>query len=204
RLPKTFQPQQFKPFRPPLPSALLAVVASRQPSAADRKAALRPTPPAHRAAYNEEHQRLHAAAADPDWPPDSHPHQRDTAPQRASDRGRKAYTDFRGSQANIDSARKYVDQRDQRTPLQEKQFDAILCAAGASPATAAAAVKELITVQGDQTKILYGFDFRIDNRSVSKNDINNVLASDAGLSRKLKAWVASKEVGRELKPGLVK
>src|SRR5690606_39784806 len=121
----------------------------------------------------------------------------DTATQRAYERARKAYTDFRGSQANIDSARKYLDMRDQLTPLQAKQFDAILFAAGANPATAAEAVSQLITVQADQTKILYGFDFRIDNRSVTKNDINNILASDAALARKTKAWISRKEVGRE-------
>ncbi|HLT80831.1 MAG TPA: M2 family metallopeptidase [Cyclobacteriaceae bacterium] len=195
---------QFNPFRHPLLLAVLAVIASCKPSAEERKAALHSTADAYLAAYNDEYQRLYTAAAEAEWLLNTHIVEGDTATQRAYERARKAYTDFRGSQANIDSARKYLDQRDQLTPLQEKQFDAILFAAGASPATAADAVKELITVQGDQTKILYGFDFRIDNRSVTKNDINNILASDAGLTQKRKAWEASKEVGRSLKPGLVK
>lgn len=182
----------------------LALAASCKPSPEERKAAVQATADAYLEAYNDEYQRLYTAAAEAEWLLNTRIVEGDTATQRAYERARKAYADFRGSQANIDSARKYLDMQEMLTPLQAKQFDAILFAAGASPATAAEAVRELITVQGDQTKILYGFDFRIDNRSVSKNDINNVLASDAGLSRKLKAWVASKEVGRELKPGLVK
>src|SRR5690606_24805448 len=185
---------------------LLAIIAlaACKPSAEERRAALQAAADAYLTAYNDEYQRLYTAAAEAEWVLNTRIVDGDTATQRAYERTRKAYTDFRGSQANIDSARKYLGMRDQLTPLQAKQFDAILFAAGANPATAAEAVRELITVQADQTKILYGFDFRIDNKSVTKNDINNILASDASLARKTKAWVASKEVGRELKPGLVK
>lgn len=153
-------------------------------------------------AYNQEFQKLYTGSSETEWALNTHIVEGDTATQHRYEVAKQKLTDFQGSRANIDSAKKYLGLRDQLTPVQAKEFDAILFAAGGSPATAADAVKELIKVSGEQTQILYGFDFKLDGKSVTKNDINSILTSDAGLSAKLKAWRASKEVGKPLKSGL--
>ena len=72
----------------------------------------------------------------------------------------------------------------------------VLFLAGGAPATAAETVKELIKVNAEQTKVLYGFDFKIKGKSVTKNDISNLLTTSSNLTERLKAWNASKEVGQ--------
>lgn len=154
--------------------------------------------------YNDQYQQLFTAAAEAAWVLNTRIVEGDTAAQQQYEITSQQLADFEGSLSNIDSARKYLALKDKLTPLQTKQFEAILFSAGANPATAAEAVKQLISASAAQTQILYGFDFKIKGKSVSKNDINNILTSDASLQEKLDAWNASKEVGKELKPGLEK
>jgi peptidyl-dipeptidase A len=156
------------------------------------------------AAYNEQYKNLYTIASETEWILNTKIQEGDTLTQKQFEEAKQKITDFQGSVANIDSAKKYIALKSNLTPLQTKQFEAILFAAGASPATASAAVKELITVSAEQTKILYGFDFKLNGKSVTKNDINNILTSEAKPADKLKAWTASKEVGKFLKPGLEK
>jgi peptidyl-dipeptidase A len=198
-------------MRTPIPRntlfALLMLVPlfqSCNESAEEKKARLQEQAEKFLAGYNHEMQALYTTAAEAEWNLNTKIVEGDTTTQRIYEESRKAFTDYLGSQANIDSSRQYLEMKDQLTDLQARQFEAILFAAGGSPATASATVEELIKVSGDQTKILYGFDFRIGRKSVTKNDINNILTSDAGLNQKLNAWTASKEVGRELKPGLMR
>lgn len=154
--------------------------------------------------YNEQYQSLSTSASEAEWDLNTKIVEGDTVTQQAFEKAQQNLTDFQGSLANIDSAKQYLGAKEKLTPLQAKQFEAILFAAGENPATAADAVKELIRTSAAQTKILYGFDFKMNGKSVTKNDINNVLTSDARLNEKLNAWIASKEVGKPLKPGLEK
>ncbi len=154
--------------------------------------------------YQSEYQKLYTGASEAEWQLNTKIVEGDTATQRSYEIAKQKFADFTGSLANIDSARKYIGLKEKLTPLQNKQFDAILYAAGGSPATAGETVKELIVESGEQTKVLFGFDFKMDGKSVTKNDINNVLAHSEKLPEKLKAWTASKEVGKPLKPGLKK
>jgi peptidyl-dipeptidase A len=183
---------------------LLTVLLGCKPSAEEKQATLQKQADNYLSSYNDELQKLYTVAAEAEWTLNTKIVEGDTITQKVYEETKKKFTDFLGSQANIDSAKKYLAIKEQLTPLQVKQLDAILFSAGGSPATAETAVKELIKVSGDQTKILYGFDFKIDKKSVTKNDINNILTSDAKLDEKLKAWTSSKEVGKELKPGLEK
>jgi peptidyl-dipeptidase A len=180
----------------------IVLVVSCKPSEEERKAALHAQADAYLTSYNNEYKRLYTASQGAEWTLNTKIVKDDTVTQKLYETAKEQFASFLGSQANIDSARKYIALKDQLTPLQSREFDAVLYAAGGSPATAADAVKDLIKVSGDQTKLLYGFDFKIDRKSVTKNDISNILSGDAKLADKLKAWNASKEVGKALKPGL--
>ena len=63
-------------------------------------------------------------------------------------------------------------------------------------------VKEKIKAETEQTRRLFGFDFQIDGISVSTNEIDRILKESNDLQKRLKAWEASKEVGKGLKDGL--
>jgi peptidyl-dipeptidase A len=154
--------------------------------------------------YNEEFQQLSTIANEKSWNLNTKIVEGDTITQKEFEDANNAFLTFAGSQANIDSARNFLAIKDQLTPLQTKQLQQILFQAGGSPATAADAVRELTKTNAEQTKVLFGFDFKIDGKSVTKNDINNILSTSSKLPERLKAWTASKEVGVPLKQGLVK
>lgn len=152
--------------------------------------------------YSREFKRLTTEANEAAWLLNTKIQEGDTATQKSYEEAAKRLTDFTGSLANIDSSKKYLAIAEQLSPLQKRQMEYILFLAGGAPASAAETVKELIKVNAEQTKILYGFDFKIDGKSVTKNDISNLLTTSGNLNERLKTWNASKEVGKPLKKGL--
>jgi peptidyl-dipeptidase A len=152
--------------------------------------------------YSIEFKRLSTEANEAAWLLNTKIEEGDTVTQKLYEAAAKKLTDFTGSLANIDSSKKYLAIADQLSPIQKRQMEYILFLAGGAPATAAETVKELIKVNAEQTKVLYGFDFKIDGKSVTKNDISNLLTTSSNLTERLKVWNASKEVGKPLKAGL--
>jgi peptidyl-dipeptidase A len=153
--------------------------------------------------YSRQYQQLSKEANEASWVLNTRIEEGDTLTQKQYERAAKRLTDFTGSLANIDSAKKYLAVSDQLSPVQKRQMDYVLFLAGGAPATAAETVTELIKVNAEQTKVLYGFDFRIDGKSVTKNDIANILTESENLDQRMQAWNTSKEVGKPLKAGLV-
>lgn len=154
--------------------------------------------------YSTEFKRLTTEANEASWLLNTKIEEGDTVTQKLYEAAAQKLTDFTGSLANIDSSKKYLAIADQLSPIQKRQMEYILFLAGGAPATAAETVKELIKVNAEQTKVLYGFDFKIDGKSVTKNDISNLLTTSPNLTQRLKAWNASKDVGKPLKSGLKK
>ena len=109
---------------------------------------------------------------------------------------------FTGSKTNIDAATKFLKQKNRLTPIQVKQLEAILYKAAGSPETIKDLVKERIAAETAQTEKLFGFDFKIDGKSVNTNAIDEILRESNDLTARRKAWEASKEVGKGLKDGL--
>lgn len=110
---------------------------------------------------------------------------------------------FTGSKTNIDAATKFLKQKDKLTPIQIKQLKTILYIAAGSPETAKDLVKERIAAETAQTEKLFGFDFKIDGKSVTTNAIDKILRESSDLNERRKAWESSKEVGIGLKDGLM-
>lgn len=109
---------------------------------------------------------------------------------------------FTGSVANIEKARDFLAKQDKLTPLQVKQLKAILYRAADKPQTVAEIVKARIAAEAEQTEKLFGFNFQISGAAVTTNEIDNILKSSNDLNERLRAWEASKEVGKTLKDGL--
>jgi peptidyl-dipeptidase A len=126
----------------------------------------------------------------------------DTLSQQLADAADKVIAEYTGSKANIDSAQKYLQLKDQLTPLQVRQFEVILFNAGNNPATAGDIVTRRISATNRQLSALYGFKFTLDGKPVTTGRIDEILESSDNLQERRKAWTASKEVGKTLKDGL--
>jgi peptidyl-dipeptidase A len=109
---------------------------------------------------------------------------------------------FTGSRANIDRATKFLRDEKKLSPVQIKQLKAILYIAASAPETAKELVRARIAAETAQTEKLFGFDFKIDGKSVTTNAIDEILRESNDLTARRKAWEASKEVGKNLKDGL--
>ncbi len=109
---------------------------------------------------------------------------------------------FTGSKQNIDAATRFLKQKNQLTPLQIKQLEAILYIAAGNPETAKTLVKERLSAETAQTEKLFGFDFKIDGKSVTTNEIDKILRESGDLNERRKVWESSKQVGVVLKDGL--
>ncbi len=152
--------------------------------------------------YSKKYQQLYYASARAEWKANTYIVEGDTATENRVQRANEALAAFTGSRENIAAARRFLENKEHLTPLQLKQFQAILYEAANNPQTVADVVKERIKAERGQNKTLFGFNFKIDDRVVSANDIDLILGSETDLNKRLKAWEASKEVGRELKQGL--
>lgn len=109
---------------------------------------------------------------------------------------------FTGSKENIDGARLYLAEKSQLTDLQVRQLESILFNAANNPATAGDLVSKRISLDTQQTEKLYGFDFKLDGKSVSTNQLDDILKTSTDIEQRRRAWEASKEVGPGLKAGL--
>ena len=116
----------------------------------------------------------------------------------------EAFSNYVGSKAVIERSRSFLADKANLTDLQVKQFEKILYNAANYAETAKEAVSERIKAETEQTAKLYGFNYTVDGKKVTTNDIDNMLKSETDVNKRLKVWNASKEVGKSLKPGLIK
>ena len=152
--------------------------------------------------YNTEFQNLLRDAAEAEWKLNTMIIEGDTMNASLAAQSNEKFAAYTGSKENIETAQKFLDQKENLTPLQVKQFEAILYAAGANPEVAGDIVKRKIKADAEQTEKLFGFNFTLDGKEVSTNKIDEILRTSNNLQERLKAWRASKEVGKDLKAGL--
>ncbi|SFD48902.1 peptidyl-dipeptidase A [Chitinophaga sp. CF118] len=152
--------------------------------------------------YNKQYQELCYADNLAQWKLNTRIVKGDTITGQLADAADKAIAQFTGSKINIDSSKKYLAIKDQLTPLQVRQFEVILFNAGNNPAVAGDIVNRRIIANNKQTSALFGFKFSIDGKPVTTGDIDALLESSTDPKQRLKAWLASKEVGKVLKDGL--
>lgn len=153
--------------------------------------------------YNETYTRLYYASSQAAWKTNTEIREGDTLNAYHSRLADEALTSFTGSVGNIEKARKFLAEKDDLDALQVRQLEAILYNAGSDPQTVAPIVKEKIKASIAQTERLFGFAFTLDGEPVTTNDLDEILREENDLIKRLKAWEASKEVGKELKEGLI-
>ncbi len=154
--------------------------------------------------YNKEYQRLNVLVNETSWQMQIHIVEGDSTNAVANNKAMEQFAKYTGSSENINMAKKFLKEQDQLTELQVKQLKGILYKAANNPETLKNVVTARIKAETKQTENLFGFDFKIDGKSVSTNDIDAILSDETNLAKRRKAWEASKEVGKGLKTGLLK
>ncbi|MEI8278613.1 MAG: M2 family metallopeptidase [Bacteroidota bacterium] len=153
--------------------------------------------------YTQKYVELYTNCQNAQWKSNIEIKQGDSSNTLAAQKADEAMAAFTGSKENIEKANKYLPLKDKLTDLQKKQLEFILYAAANNPQTIADVVKQRIKAENEQTQKLYGFQYMLDGKKVSTNDIDGILKSETDINKRLAAWEASKEVGKPLKSGLV-
>ncbi len=152
--------------------------------------------------YNAKFKELAYAVALAEWDLNTKIVEGDTTNAAASKAAKQAFSEFAGSVENIETARGFLQKREQLAPLQVLQLEKVLYGAADAPQTIPQVVKERIAAETAQTEKLFGFTFKVDDKPVTTAQIDEVLRASRDLNERLKTWEASKEVGKTLKDGL--
>jgi hypothetical protein len=121
----------------------------------------------------------------------------------AAETAAKASAAFNGNPALINEARELLTHRADLNELTVRQLNQLLLNAAEGPMTNPALVAARVEAETKQASILNSFEFKLDGKPITANDIDNKLDSSTNLDERRKIWEASKESGPALKPGLV-
>lgn len=111
---------------------------------------------------------------------------------------------FQGDRAIIETARALLAGKRRLKPLQARELGKILLAAAEGPGTIPEVTAARVAAESHQSSVMDGYTFHLDGKAVSANDIDDILQHSNDLALRRRAWEASKEIGRPLKPGLEK
>jgi peptidyl-dipeptidase A len=177
------------------------VMAACKPKAPDN-AAVQAGAQSYLDTYNAAYQKLTYADQLAQWQLNVHIVEGDTMDSHLASVADEALQKYTGSVANIDSIKKFMAVKDKLTELQGRELDAMLYLAGNNPATAGDVVAKRIDIQNAELQKLYGFTFMMNGKEVTPNQIDEILRTSTDDKERTAAWLASKEVGKKLKPGL--
>lgn len=152
--------------------------------------------------YSTDFQKYLLSANEAEWKLNTYIKEGDLVSPKNADDAKKSLAKFTGSKFNYETAKRYLECKSALNNLQIRQLESIIFAAGGNPEVAESIVKQKIEAETQQTKNLYGFNFKIDGKAVTTNKIEEILHKSNNLAERQKAWEASKEVGIGLKNGL--
>lgn len=153
-------------------------------------------------AYTQKYVALYYATSQAEWRSNTYIVEGDESNAKATQAAYAAMSEYTGSAEVIAKTRALLAKKAELSDLQVRQLEKILYIAANNPATAADLVKRRIAAETAQVEKLFGYDFKIDGKSVSANDLDDTLDTSKDLEARRKAWEASKDVGRGLKDGL--
>ncbi|MFT4643428.1 MAG: peptidyl-dipeptidase A [Candidatus Azotimanducaceae bacterium] len=152
--------------------------------------------------YTSTFQELYYDSAEAEWAANTHIVEGDTINAYNVQKANEAYAIFTGSKEVIKKTRAFLEKKEELDLVQVRQLESILYSAANNPETVSETVKQRITAETAQNEALFGFDFKVDGKSVSTGDIDGILRESNDEAERLKNWEASKEVGKNLKGGL--
>ncbi len=152
--------------------------------------------------YTKVFQKLYYASAEAEWAANTRIVKGDTINAYNVQKTGEAYATFTGSKEVIEKTQGFLEKKDDLDLVQVRQLESILYAAANNPETVSEIVKKRIAAETAQNEALFGYDFKVDGKSVSTGDIDGVLRESNDEAERLRNWEASKDVGKTLKDGL--
>ena len=130
-----------------------------------------------------------------------------TAARAAAEKAAAAVT---GAKLVIERSATYLAKPSELSDLTLRQFRKLQLAAAENPGTIPEVVSQRIEAEARQSAVLDSYTFCLQtlpggkcSRPTSANEIDQILRHSRVLAERERAWIASKEIGRPLKPGLV-
>lgn len=154
--------------------------------------------------YEQKYQKLSYESSLAEWESNTHIVEGDKTNLERTKRANEALAKFVGSVENIEKIKEFLSHRDQLTPMQVRQLDAMLYKAANQPQTVADVVRDRIAAEAEQNEKLYGFTFHLNAKAITPNEIDQRLRTSSNLTDRRAVWESSKEVGPALKPGLTR
>jgi len=122
----------------------------------------------------------------------------------AAETAGKAAAAFNGNPALINEARDLLTHKAELNELTVRELNQLLLNAAEGPMTNPDLVARRVDAETKQASILNSFEFKVDGRSITTNQIDDKLNSSIDLNERKAIWEASKESGPALKPNLVR
>jgi peptidyl-dipeptidase A len=114
----------------------------------------------------------------------------------ASEVAGKAYAAFDGNPAVIREAQDLLKRRAELDPLTVRELNQVLLNAGEGPMTNPSLVARRIQAETRQASFLNSFQFKLDGKPITANEIDNRLSSSNDLVKRKAAWERRKKSGR--------
>ncbi|MEZ4803418.1 MAG: M2 family metallopeptidase [Gelidibacter sp.] len=152
--------------------------------------------------YSKTYVKLYYDSSLAEWDSNTHIVVGDTTNAYNVQKANEAFAKFTGSTDVIEKTKKFLEDKDKLDIVQVRQLNTILYTAANNPETVSDLVKKRIAAENAQSEMLFGYDFKVDGKSVSTGDIDEVLRTSNNEKERLKNWESSKEVGKTLKDGL--
>ncbi len=130
---------------------------------------------------------------------------RDVTPEHdaAAEAASRAYAAFNGNPAVIKEARELLTHKGDLNPLTVRELNQVLLNAAEGPMTNPFLVERRIQSETRQASLLNSFQFKLNGKPITANEIDNMLSSSSDLAERKAVWEASKEIGPALKENLM-
>jgi peptidyl-dipeptidase A len=149
---------------------------------------------------------VYAAASGADWRAAT-----DVTPEHTGERAGadKALAALSGAVEVINRTKALLKDDKQLDDVTARQLRKLLLGAAESPGTIPEVVAKRVELEARQSAILDGYTFCLQPKgatcakSLTANEIDDILRKSRDLAERQKIWTVSKEIGRPLRPGLV-
>ena len=150
---------------------------------------------------NDSYKALYYVASQAQWDAAT-----DVTPEHdaATEAAGKAMAAFTGNPSLIKTAKELLEHKDELTPITVRELQRVLLNAAEGPMTNPKLVAERVTAEAKQASVMNSFVFKLDDKPITANEIDDLLDSSRDLKKRQAVWEASKQSGPALKPGLVK
>jgi peptidyl-dipeptidase A len=150
-----------------------------------------------------------ATAAEADWVAATDVTPEHTGLRTGAD---KALATLSGATVIVNRAKALLAKRKDLDDVTARQLEKLLLSAAENPGTIPDVVNKRVEAEARQSSILDGYSFCLQPkpgtnagcaRTGTANQIDDILRKSRDLAERQRVWIASKEIGRPLKPGLI-